>query len=91
MTQKKIPMRMCAICRKQRPKKELVRLVKTPGGQVLLDDTGKKPGRGFYVCPEAECIRQALKSGRLNKAIGQRVDEEILDRLKEKVKDGNET
>lgn len=90
MTQKKIPTRMCAICRRQRPKKELVRLVKTPEGQVLLDETGKKPGRGLYVCPEEECILQALKGDRLNKAVGQKVDEDVRERLKEKVKDGTE-
>lgn len=85
MAQKRIPLRMCAICRQQFPKRELIRLVKNAEGQVSLDETGKKPGRGLYVCQNKDCLAQALKGGRLDKAAGARIDADILSKLKEKV------
>lgn len=78
---------MCAICRTSRPKRELLRLVRTPQGEVLFDETGKKPGRGFYVCPEKSCIDQAVKGNRLVKSLGQSVDQHIKERLKDAVKE----
>jgi predicted RNA-binding protein YlxR (DUF448 family) len=75
---------MCAVCRQQFPKRELVRLVKTADGQISLDETGKKPGRGLYVCHAKECLAQAMKGGRLDKAAGSKVDAAILRQLKEK-------
>ena len=85
MAQKRIPLRMCALSRQQFPKRERIRLVKTAEGQVSLDETGKKPGRGLYVCQSKDCLAQALKGGRLDKAAGTRIDADILSRLKEKV------
>ena len=55
---KKIPMRQCLGCREMKPKKELIRVVKSPEGEVSLDFKGKKPGRGAYVCPQAECLKR---------------------------------
>jgi predicted RNA-binding protein YlxR (DUF448 family) len=63
----------------------MLRLVKTAEGQVFLDETGKKPGRGLYVCPGEDCLAQALKKGRLDKAAGAKVGEAVLERLREKV------
>jgi predicted RNA-binding protein YlxR (DUF448 family) len=77
-------MRMCAICRQRFPKRSLVRLAKTSDGQVSLDETGKKPGRGFYVCQSSECLAQATKGSRLEKAVGVKIDGEVLAGLKEK-------
>ena len=65
---KKIPLRQCVGCREMKPKKELIRVVKSPEGEVSLDFKGKKPGRGAYVCPDAECLRRARKSRALERA-----------------------
>ena len=63
MTPKKIPLRRCTGCNESKPKKELVRVVKNAAGEVSLDLTGKKPGRGAYVCPSAACLAQAREAG----------------------------
>ena len=59
--QKKIPMRQCVGCREMRPKRELVRVVKSPEGEITLDFKGKAPGRGAYVCPNVDCLKKARK------------------------------
>ncbi len=68
MKEKKIPMRMCVGCREMKPKKTLLRVVHGPDGTVSPDPTGRKPGRGAYVCPNAECIRTALKHKQFERA-----------------------
>ena len=88
MAKKHIPQRMCAICREQFPKRELIRLVRSAEGVVSLDDTGKKPGRGLYVCKSQACITQAMKGSRLEKATGAAVNEEIMNALREMVENG---
>lgn len=85
MNGKKVPMRMCAICRSLKPKRELIRLVRTADGQVFMDETGKKPGRGLYVCPEKKCVDEALKGSRLDKTIGRAVDQDVKQQLKNAV------
>ena len=72
---RKIPMRMCVGCREMKPKKELLRAVRSPEGDVGLDPTGKKPGRGAYVCFNAECLKRALKQKQLDHALDARLDE----------------
>lgn len=67
MTPKKIPMRKCIGCNESKPKKELVRVVKSPEGEISVDLTGKKSGRGAYICPNAECLKKARKSKRLER------------------------
>ena len=74
---RKIPMRMCVGCREMKPKKELLRAVRSPQGQVSLDPTGKKPGRGAYCCYNAECLRRALKQGQLDRQLEVRLGEEV--------------
>ena len=59
---RKIPQRMCVGCREKRDKKDLLRVVRTPEGQLVLDATGKKSGRGAYVCRDAQCLKKARKS-----------------------------
>ncbi len=61
MKEKKVPMRMCVGCREMKPKKELLRVVRSPEGAVSIDTTGRKPGRGAYVCRSAECLKRAIK------------------------------
>lgn len=78
MGTKKIPMRMCVGCREMKPKKELIRIVKTPEGEIKLDTTGKLNGRGAYVCKASACLARAQKSGALSKAFETSVSEEIF-------------
>ena len=80
---KKIPMRMCVGCREMKPKKELLRAVRSPEGQVSLDTTGKKPGRGAYCCYNAECLRRALKQGQLDRQLEVKLTEEVNAELTE--------
>lgn len=76
---KKIPMRMCVGCGEMQPKKELIRIVKTPEGEILLDATGKKSGRGAYVCRKQECLLLTQKSHRLEKSFSCRVAPEVYE------------
>ena len=78
---KKIPMRMCVGCREMKPKKELLRAVRSPEGQVSLDTTGKKPGRGAYCCFNAECLRRALKQGQLDRQLEVKLSPEVNEQL----------
>lgn len=87
MQQKKIPMRKCTGCNEMKPKKELVRIVKSPEGDISVDLTGKKSGRGAYICKSAECLAKARKGGRLEKAFECKIPSEIYDRLCEEIAD----
>ena len=78
---RKIPMRMCVGCREMKPKKELLRVVRSPEGQVSLDATGKKPGRGAYCCYNAGCLRRALKQGQLGRQLEVKLSPEVNDQL----------
>ena len=78
---KKIPLRMCLGCGEMKPKKELVRIVKSPEGEISLDLTGKKPGRGAYICRSAECLNKAQKSRRLEKAFSCKIEGVIYDAM----------
>ena len=86
MRPKKIPMRMCTGCGEMKPKKELVRVVKSPEEESSLDLTGKKPGRGAYVCPDAECLRAARKARRFEKAFSCRIPDELYDHMEEELR-----
>ena len=74
---KKIPMRMCVGCREMKPKKELLRAVRSPEGTVSLDTTGKKPGRGAYCCYNADCLKRALKQGQLDRQLEVKLSPEV--------------
>ena len=78
---KKIPMRQCLGCREMKPKPELLRVVRSPEGEVSLDTRGKKPGRGAYVCPNADCLRRAVKSRALSRALEAQIPDEVMERL----------
>ena len=80
---KKTPLRKCTGCGEMKPKKELVRVVKSPEGEVSLDLTGRKPGRGAYVCPRVDCLRLACKARRLEKAFSCPIPAEVYDRMEE--------
>jgi uncharacterized protein len=84
--ERKIPQRMCVGCRVMKNKKELIRVVRTPEGSVELDSSGKKSGRGAYLCPDPECLHQAVKGKRLQKALQHEVDEEIVNLIRAQLK-----
>ncbi len=81
MANKKIPMRKCLGCAEQKPKKELVRVVKSADGEIGLDLTGKKNGRGAYICPNASCLEKARKAKRLERAFECAVSQEVYETL----------
>ena len=86
---KKIPMRQCTGCREMKPKRELVRVVRSPEGVISLDFKGKLPGRGAYVCRDAACLKRAVKSRALERAFGVPVPEEIYLQLAEQMEVGD--
>ncbi|MBQ7958859.1 MAG: YlxR family protein [Oscillospiraceae bacterium] len=83
MKQKKIPMRNCKGCNEMKPKKELIRIVKSPEGEISLDLTGKKNGRGAYICDNPECIARLKKQKLLNKVFSTAVDDEVYAKIEE--------
>jgi len=83
--QKKIPMRQCLGCREMKPKKELIRVVRPPEGEITLDFRGKIPGRGAYVCPNAECLEKAVKTRAIDRALETKVPPELYDALREQL------
>ncbi len=85
---RKIPVRMCTGCGEQKPKKELVRVVKSPEGEISLDLTGKKSGRGAYVCRSVDCLKKARKARRLERAFSCQIPEEVYDRMEEEMQKG---
>ena len=87
-TNRSIPMRKCTGCNEMKPKKELVRVVRSPEGEVSLDLTGKKPGRGAYVCRDASCLAKARKARRLEKAFSCEIPDDVYERMEEELKDG---
>ena len=77
MTVKKVPLRRCAGCSEQKSKKELVRVVRTPEGTILVDVTGKANGRGVYLCPRKSCLAKARKAKRLEKNLETTIPDEV--------------
>lgn len=82
---RKVPQRMCVGCQEMKPKKELIRIVRTPEETIEIDYTGKKNGRGAYICPNPECLKKAIKAKRLEKAFQQKIDPEVLNQLSERL------
>ncbi len=84
---KKIPSRQCVGCRESRTKRELIRIIRTPEGQVALDETGRMNGRGAYLCRRVECLQKARRSKGLERSLKVTIPDEIYDRLEEELKD----
>jgi len=78
---KHVPQRTCIACRTMRPKRELIRVVRTPEGEVLVDERGKRNGRGTYLCPQRSCWERALARGLLSAALRTSLSEEAVARL----------
>ena len=87
---KKLPMRQCLGCREHRPKRELVRLVRTPEGEVRLDCSGKMNGRGAYICHNPDCLRKAVRAKALERAFGTALPDDVLIRLSRELEPSNE-
>ena len=87
---KKVPMRQCLGCRDMKPKKELLRVVRTPEETVVLDTTGRANGRGAYVCKNSECLKKAVKSKALSRAFGVPVPDEIILSLEQQLENADE-
>ena len=82
---KKIPERRCVGCNETKEKKQLIRVVRTPEGDVVLDATGKKSGRGAYICHSLSCFKKARKSKRLETGLNVQIPEEIYERLEKEL------
>lgn len=81
--QRKIPVRTCVSCRSSSAKRELIRIVKTTDGEIVIDQTGKMPGRGAYLCGAKECLALALKANKLNRALKCDIPEHIKENLQD--------
>jgi len=86
---RKIPQRQCLGCREMKNKRDLIRAVRSPEGEITLDFKGKKPGRGAYVCPQAECLRKARKSRALERAFSAAIPPEVYEQLEEQMREEN--
>lgn len=82
---KKIPQRKCLGCMQSFPKKELIRVVRTPEGEVCIDTTGKKSGRGAYICKKEACLKKAVKAKRLQNNLEVEITDELLSGLSEEI------
>ena len=87
---KKIPMRTCVITGEKLPKKELIRVVRTPEGNVIIDESGKANGRGAYLCPNTDCLAQAIKTKRLSREFECEIPKVVYDDLQTQIMKGNE-
>ena len=89
---RRIPQRQCVGCREMKDKKALIRVVKSPEGVISLDEKGRMPGRGAYVCPDVECLRRARKSRALERAFETQIPPEVYDAMEAELegRDGQE-
>lgn len=85
MQHKKIPLRQCGGCGEMKPKAELVRVVRSPEGEISLDLTGRKNGRGCYICKNADCFAKAVKQRRFERAFGMKIPDEVAKQITEEI------
>ena len=85
LRKRKLPLRMCKGCRESKSKRELIRVVRTPQGEIELDFTGKKSGRGAYICPSADCLNKALKGKGLARSLESPLPEHVIATLKKQL------
>ena len=86
-TKSKIPMRQCTGCREMKSKKEMIRVIKTAEDQILLDATGRKNGRGAYLCPSMECIKKAVKGRGLERSFKMAIPREVYETLEKEMEE----
>lgn len=87
MQQKKVPLRKCSGCGEMKPKSELVRIVKSPEGEIFVDVSGKKNGRGAYICKSASCLVKARKSKHIERSFQCAIDDSVYNELTEQLKE----
>lgn len=80
-----MPMRRCVGCQEMKSKKEMIRVIRTSQGEFLLDATGKKNGRGAYICPSKECLEKAVKSKGLERSFKQSIPKEVYEALEKEM------
>ena len=83
--QKKIPQRQCMGCRERKEKRQLIRVVRSPEGEVSLDFSGKKNGRGAYLCPDPQCLKKAIRAKALDRSLEVTIPQEVYDRLEKEM------
>jgi len=86
--QKRIPMRQCLGCREMKSKRELIRVVRSPEGEVSLDFKGKANGRGAYICPNADCLKKAVRAKALERAFAMQIPADVYEKLNEEMEAG---
>ena len=84
---KKMPERKCLGCMESFPKTSLIRVVRTPEGEIILDTTGKKSGRGAYICQNKDCLKKAIKAKRLERAFECQIPSEVLESLEKSIEE----
>ena len=82
---KKLPMRKCVGCQEMKSKKEMIRVIRTSQGEFLLDATGRKNGRGAYLCPSKECLEKAVKNNGLERSFKQAIPKEVYEALEKEM------
>lgn len=87
MTPKKQPMRMCTGCGEMKPKRELIRIVKSKDGEISIDKTGKMAGRGAYLCYDPKCLKKAVKSGKIGRSFGLQIPDEVYEQMEKELSD----
>jgi predicted RNA-binding protein YlxR (DUF448 family) len=84
---KKVPMRQCIGCQEMKSKKEMIRVIRTPEGEICIDATGRKNGRGAYVCRDLTCLKKAAKNHGIERSLKMQIPEDVYLRLEEEMKD----
>ncbi len=85
MVTKKVPMRQCTGCREMKAKRDMIRVIKTAEDEICIDATGRKNGRGAYICPTMECLKQAMKSRGLERSLKTSIPENVYQQLEEEM------
>lgn len=85
MNTRKVPLRQCIGCGEMKTKKEMIRVIKTPEEDVLIDPTGKKNGRGAYICPSSECLKKAIKNKAIERSFKMNISGEVYKQLEEEL------
>lgn len=85
MVTKKVPMRQCTGCREMRSKRDMIRVIKTAENEICIDATGRKNGRGAYICPNMDCLKQAMKNRGLERSLKTAIPETVYQQLEEEM------
>ncbi len=85
MKTRKIPLRKCTGCQELKSKKEMIRVVRSPEGEISIDRTGKKSGRGAYICPSADCLEQAVRRRGLERSLGTPISDAVYETLRKEL------